>query len=138
VTARHAESAGIPILILYSSEDCGYCARLKRELLQPLSAEEKGPNRVLVQEVDIHRDGKMIDFDGEPIPTRRFKQRYRVFAVPTLLILDSRGEPLSEPFVGYASKERYRSRLERLLEGIHGQPASSKRDRGTQPGRHES
>ena len=92
---------------------------LKRCFLKPMFGNSAQHHSVVLREVDINTGGKMIDFDGEPIRSRQFKQRYRVFATPTLLILDPSGEPLSESIVGYDSKDQYQSRLERVLEGFH-------------------
>jgi thioredoxin-related protein len=116
--ARYARDAHIPIIVLYTAQACGYCERLKQEVLRPLFEGQASQPPVLVREVDINTGGKMIDFDGEPIRCRQFKQRYHVFATPTLLILDTNGEPLTEPIVGYDSKEQYQSRLEQVLAGF--------------------
>ena len=117
--ARDAKVSQSPIIILYTAQTCGYCERLKQEVLIPMFGHTVKTAPALLKEVDINSGGKMIDFDGEPIRSRQFKQRYHVFATPTLLILDSSGEPLTDPIVGYDSKDRYQSRLERLLEGFH-------------------
>jgi thioredoxin-related protein len=116
LTARSARAAHAPVMILYTAHACGYCERLKREVLQPMLQHRSDRHPAWLQEVDINTGGKMIDFDGEPIRSRHFKQRYQVFATPTLLILDSRGEPLTEPIVGYDSQKQYQSRLEELLD----------------------
>ena len=116
--AQSARTAHVPILILYTAQACGYCERLKREVFQPLLAQETDQPPAVIREVDINAGGKMIDFDGEPIRSRRFTQRYQIFATPTLLILDSRGEPLTDPIIGYDSKEQYQSRIEKLLAGF--------------------
>ncbi|MCG7906989.1 MAG: hypothetical protein JAY95_10700, partial [Candidatus Thiodiazotropha taylori] len=55
---------------------------------------------------------KITDFNGDVIRSRQFKDRYQVFAVPTLLILDPDGNLLADPIVGYNSQEEY----ERLLQ----------------------
>ena len=118
-TAQDAKAAHSPIIVLYTSRACGYCERLKREVLQPMFGRTMQSAPALYNEVDINTGGKMIDFNGESIRSRQFKQRYHVFATPTLLILDSSGEPLTDPIVGYDSKDQYRSRLARVLEGFH-------------------
>jgi thioredoxin-related protein len=116
-TAEYARSTQVPILILYTAIDCGYCSRLKQEVLQPLftSGDPDQPVAVL-REIDINAGGKMTDFDGEPIRSRQFKQRYQVFATPTLLILDDQGKLLSEPIVGYDAKRQYETLIYQLLQ----------------------
>jgi len=111
--AQQAQQAHTPILVLYTAEACGYCERLKQDVLNPMLRQDR---TAIIREVDIHAGGKMTDFDGERIRTRQFKDRYQVFATPTLLILDPQGEPGASPIVGYSSKEAYRSLLDERLQ----------------------
>ena len=69
----------------------------------------------VVREVDINTGGKMTDFDGERTRSRQFKDRYQIFATPTLLILDTDGNLMASPIVGYNSKEQYQALLESHL-----------------------
>jgi thioredoxin-related protein len=111
-----------PILVLFNAETCGYCQQLKHEVIEPLThdSEQKLP---LIREFDIYSNGKIIDFNGDPIRSRQFKRRYNIFAVPTLVILDPDGTPLTDPIVGYNSQEEYleilRSSLFASFQALH-------------------
>ena len=111
-TARQRHS---PILVIFSAETCGYCARLKREVIEPMSGRTQQPREPLIREFDINAGGKLTDFDGERIRSRQFKRRYGIFATPTLVILDPDGRLLSDPIVGYNSAGEYRQLLEQSL-----------------------
>ncbi len=104
-----------PILVIFSADTCGYCVKLKREVIEPLSHESQGGQHLLIREFDINEGGKMTDFNGESIRSRQFKRRYGIFATPTLLILDAEGNPLSDPLVGYNSAQEYRELLNASL-----------------------
>ncbi|MEJ2621288.1 MAG: thioredoxin fold domain-containing protein [Candidatus Thiodiazotropha sp.] len=95
------------IMVIFESEGCGYCSRLKREILEPLSHDTE-PNLPLIKEFDIYAGGKVTDFNGDLIRSRQFKERYEIFAVPTLLILDADGKLLADPIVGYNSQQEYK------------------------------
>ncbi len=95
-----------PIVIVFNAETCDYCKRLKEEVIEPLSRETE-ILLPLVREFDIYSSGKIIDFNGDAIRTRQFKKRYNVFAIPTLIILDADGKPLTDPIVGYNSHDEY-------------------------------
>ncbi len=104
-----------PILVLFSAEACSYCIRLKKEVITPLAQEESVDHQLLIREFDINAGGKIIDFDGDPIRSRKFKKRYGIFATPTLLILDAEGRLLTDPIVGYNSASEYKELLNASL-----------------------
>jgi hypothetical protein len=67
----------------------------------------KLPNKVLVREFKIDRGGKIVDFDGERVRTRIFVKRYDIYATPTVVLVDYKGEPLATPIVGYNEPDAY-------------------------------
>ena len=117
-----ARKAGLPLLILFGSEHCGYCERLKSEVLEPLAQNGDIKNFVWIRELDIKRGGKIRDFDGERIRTKIFVDRYGVYATPTLVLVDNQGKPLGTPLVGYDNAEDYRSYLENFLSIAYREP----------------
>lgn len=71
-------------------KDCGYCDRLKKEVLEPLVTRSELRSFARIRELDIDCGGKIRDFDGEKIRTRIFVKRYGIYATPTLLLVDFR------------------------------------------------
>jgi thioredoxin-related protein len=116
LTAKIARESQVPILVLFTAVECGYCEKLKHEVLEPMFLDDHENRLAVVREVDINTGGKMTDFNGEPIRSRQFKDRYEVFATPTLMILDAKGSPLTSPIIGYNSVEQYQTLLESALE----------------------
>ena len=114
-----AQSQGVPVLLLVSGEDCGYCDLLKKEVLNPMHRSGELTNRALVREMDLNTGGKIVDFDGEKVRAGIFLGRYKVFATPTLLFLDSDGRPLHDPLIGFNGSELYRPLLEQALHESH-------------------
>jgi thioredoxin-related protein len=104
-----------PILVVFSDDTCGYCEKLKQEVLDPLSHNPNDEPELLIREFDINVGGKITDFNGESIRSRVFKRRYGIFATPTLIILDADGQPLTDPLVGYNSAQEYRELLHASL-----------------------
>ena len=114
-----AQSQGVPVLLLVSSEDCGYCELLKREVLNPMLRNGELKGRAMVREMDLNTGGKIVDFDGEKVRAGIFLSRHKVFATPTLLFLSPDGSPLHDPLVGYNGTELYPPLLERALHESH-------------------
>lgn len=113
--ADQARQQHRPILVVFSADTCGYCVKLKREVIQPLSYAPVEGHNLLIREFDINAGGKITDFSGESIRSRQFKRRYNIFAIPTLLILDANGQLLADPLVGYNSASEYRELLHASL-----------------------
>lgn len=116
--ARVGMAAGagrLPVLLLVTGEDCGYCELLKREVLRPMHRDGELAERVLVREMDLHTGGKIVDFDGERVRAGIFLGRYKVFAAPTVLFLGHDGRPLHDPLVGFNGTEQYRPLLEQAI-----------------------
>jgi thioredoxin-related protein len=90
----------LPILLIISQSHCGYCERMKREVLNPMQINGDFENRILVREIIIDSSEQLTDFDGNRVDAADFSQSYGVYVTPTLLFLNSRGEVAAEPILG--------------------------------------
>ena len=115
VEASSARSAGIPIMVIFTADSCGYCTRLRDEVLLPLLQHGALKNKVLIREFDIDIGGKITDFDGERIRSRIFVSRYDIYATPTVVLLDSYGRPLTDPIVGFNGADSYTEFLDHAI-----------------------
>jgi|GEM_PF-1388400 len=126
---EQAREQQLPIAILVTDPDCGYCERLKKDVLIPMARDGRLKSLALLRELSMDAGGKLVDFDGERIRWRIFIARYQVFAAPTLLIVDADGVPLHDPIIGYNGPDAYRDRLiQALSDGVsemRGMQASS-------------
>lgn len=101
--AEEAAARQIPIAILFTALDCGYCERLLTEVIRPGFSGGQLTGRALVREIALDGGGKLRDFDGELIRIPLFGKRYQVHVAPTLVLVDPRGEPLVPAVVGYSA-----------------------------------
>jgi thioredoxin-related protein len=113
--AGRAASRHVPVLVVVDSPDCGYCARLREEVLAPMDRRGELAGRAVVGEMALRAGGKVVDFDGEKVRSQVFLRRYGVFATPTLLFLDPAGHPLHDPLVGYSGLDSYPELLAEAL-----------------------
>ncbi len=105
-----------PIMVIFTTPDCGYCRMLKREVVLPMLEQGDFEGRALVREFDIKDGGKVTDFDGERIRRRIFVNRYDIFATPTVVFLDDQGKGLIEPLVGFNEADAYKNQLHETLD----------------------
>jgi thioredoxin-related protein len=108
LVGEDARARGLPVMVVVTGDDCGHCARMRREFLSDPAVQTLLGDRAVTHE--FHRDtgGKINDFDGERLRARLFLSRYGIFATPTLLFLDAEGRPLAPALVGYSEAQAYR------------------------------
>lgn len=104
-----------PILVAFTADGCGYCELLKEQVLKPMLADPEAAKKATILEYNISNGGKITDFDGSRIRSRQFTRRYKVFATPTVVILDPNGNPLTAPIAGFNGKENYEDLLDSAL-----------------------
>jgi len=125
--AALAKQTGVPVMLVFDSEDCKFCQRMKDEVLRPGINNGQFDHRVILRELDIDAGGKLTDFDGAPIRNRMFVSRYEVYATPTVILLGYRGELLSAPIIGYNGAEKYQHLIDDAIEhariALHTRPS---------------
>jgi len=112
--ARQAEAAGVPILLLVSSEHCSYCRLVEENFLGPMSGNPGYRDKVLIRRLDLGRS-VVRDFDGTSTSPRQLATRYGATLTPTVLFLNARGEEIAPRIVGIANEYFYGGELD---EGI--------------------
>jgi thioredoxin-related protein len=115
-TAAEAAARRVPLMIVFTEASCPYCTRAKRDYLVPMQARGPLAARVIVREVDVSTDRRLRGFDGEETTHREFGRLHQVRRVPTVIVMDPRGEPLAQPVVGLLSDDFYRLTLEQAIE----------------------
>jgi thioredoxin-related protein len=113
--ARTARAKQMPILIMFGSSGCGYCAKVRDEFLIPTTLNADYDDKVLLLEVDVGSSKRMLDFNGNATTHARFAQRYRVGFTPTVVLLDAHGNELTDPLVGFVTADYYGGYLEDRL-----------------------
>ena len=107
--ATESRQAGLDqkIYLLYISRpDCPYCARLEKDVLQPLLAGREFDHQLVLRELSMEQ-AQLIDFDGRPSSGQKLMAQYQVDGAPTLLFFDSQGNELSERLNGYFSTDYF-------------------------------
>jgi thioredoxin-related protein len=114
--ARTATQRRVPILIVFTSPSCPYCERVKHDYLIPMHKDPAYRNRVLIREVTIGAATPLTAFDGTPTTEGAFAAAHKVFMVPTVKVLDTRGNDASEAIVGMLSPDYYFGYLETAID----------------------
>jgi len=92
------------IVLMVSQDNCSYCVRVKREYLEPMLASNNAPP---IRILHIDRTQAIIDFDGEQRDASLIASRLGGRFTPTLIFVDSKGEPIHPPIIGLNTPDYY-------------------------------
>ncbi|NOX91608.1 MAG: thioredoxin fold domain-containing protein [Gammaproteobacteria bacterium] len=106
----------VPILLMFSTEDCTYCKRLEAEVLGPLRLSGADPERIILRKVLMDKYETLYDFSGSERSAENFGIDRGVEMVPTVQLVDAAGRELVPKIVGYQTPGLYDDYLEKAIE----------------------
>ncbi len=112
--ARQAAARGMPLVVLYTRDDCPWCEKLKREHLGPLARDPAAP--ALVRELHMDRATPLIDFQGRRTTSADFSREVKARFAPTVMFHGPDGALLAESIVGFRLADFYGAYLERAIQ----------------------
>ena len=115
-TAVEAGKRRVPVMIVFTEATCPYCTRAKRDYLVPMQSRGPFADKVIVREVDVASDRRLRDFAGRLTNHSEYARSMQVRLVPTVLVVDTRGEPVAAPIVGLLAPDFYQLYLEQAVE----------------------
>jgi thioredoxin-related protein len=113
--AQTSQRDKLPILLMFSSPTCDYCARLEGEVLKPMQRWVDSTPQVVMGKVNVDAGVTVRDFSGQAISTGDLAQRYEVALYPTLVLVDERGNALVPNIVGYQTPGFYNAYLDAAI-----------------------
>lgn len=113
--AKEARARRAPIVIAFVQASCNYCAIAKRDYLVPMHRDAKWREQIVMREVDLDRNAPFRDFNGAATFPSDFSRRYGVNRVPTVVVVNHRGELLAPPIVGLLTEDFYGFYLEEAI-----------------------
>lgn len=112
---RVSRQQGIPIMLLVTREDCGYCQLLKRVVIRPMIISGEYVDRVLIREVMIDAESTLVDFDGKTVSPFAVANRYNALLTPTVLLVGGDGRVLVDKLIGISNQDMYLWYLDNAL-----------------------
>ncbi len=112
--ARLAAARGVPLVVLYSRDDCSWCEKIRGEHLGPLSRNPAAA--AVVRELHMDRTTALVDFAGRRTTSADFSRRMQAQFAPTVMFHGPDGAALAEPIVGFRLADFYAAYLERAIE----------------------
>ena len=116
VLGNSSRSKTVPILIMYSTEDCVFCARLESDVLGPMRLSGADPERVIVRKVLMEQYETLRDFNGKERDAESYAIGQGVEVVPTVVLVDEKGNELVPRIVGYQTPGLYETYLDEAIK----------------------
>lgn len=114
--AQEAKARRAPILVLFSSAGCHYCAQVRNEFLIPTTLNADYDNKVIMVEIEAGSSMRLIGFDGKATTHGDFAARYQIHMTPTVKLLDAQGREAAIPLVGIVSRDYYGGFLDQAID----------------------
>lgn len=114
--AALSQKNGVPILLMFSTEDCTYCKQLESEVLGPMRKAGIDPKRVILRKVMMDEYDTLRDFSGRKRNAESFAINRGVEIVPTLELVDATGKTLVPKIIGYQTPGLYGDYLEQAID----------------------
>jgi len=93
--ANAREEGKTGILLMFEMDDCPFCHRMKREVLNRADVQDYYHEHFLVFSVDTEGDLEITDFAGETTTQKDFAlKQFRVRATPVFQFVDLDGQPI--------------------------------------------
>jgi thioredoxin-related protein len=111
--ARAASKLRVPLIVLFSLSDCGFCHEVRRNYLASL-IRELGDG-VVIREVVSDEPHKLTWFGGEQLTHPQLAARTHIQFYPTLHFFDAQFKPLVEPLLGSNAAGFYNAYLDQRI-----------------------
>ena len=113
--AEQATARGVPIVVMFSSDECPYCDLIARYYLAPLAADPATAGTAVIRMIKDDAT-PLVDFTGKRTNHAEFSARQGVRLVPTLRFFSAAGERLAEDLVGVGLEDYYLAYLQQRLD----------------------
>ncbi len=107
-----AAQAGVPLVVIYSRDDCKFCTAIKRDYLEPMSRQSRNGKRPVIREIRQDSEQALIAFGGEKTTHARFAGDEKIRLVPVVAFYGPDGRQLADPIVGARLPDFYQSYLD--------------------------
>ncbi|MCW9014973.1 MAG: thioredoxin family protein [Gammaproteobacteria bacterium] len=120
VEFHNANKAGLPLLILFSAEECEYCEYIKENFLIPMQKDSAYADKVIIREIKTESYFNVIDASGIRTTADQIAMRYDADVSPTIIFMDSKGQELSRKIIGISAPDYFDTLLDDAInESLH-------------------
>jgi len=101
--SQEVETSNLPVLLLFSAEDCDYCDAVRDNYLLPMINTGDYATTILFRQLYIDDYSYLRDEKGEMISGEAMALKYNVDVTPSILFINGKGNELSERIIGISN-----------------------------------
>jgi len=113
---QQARERQLPILLVFSAVECGYCRQLEDEFLEPMLISGEYTDKVVIRRLLLDIGQQVSDFDGTQQAATSIASRYKAWVTPTMVFIDSTGRELAERMIGINTPELFGGYLDACID----------------------
>jgi len=104
---QQVETSNLPVLLLFSAEDCGYCDAVRDNYLLPMIKTGDYSSTILFRQIHIDEYHYLRNEKGELISAEAVALKYDIEVTPSILFINAQGNELSERIIGINSVDYF-------------------------------
>lgn len=113
---QQAAQADLPIVLLFTAEDCTYCDAMREQYLIPMSHTAKYAELALFRQLYVESFSFLRNEDGELVGGDQISLRYGVDITPTVLFINAQGDEVAERIIGLSGAHYFQKTLEQHIQ----------------------
>ena len=103
-----------PILIMFSIPDCGFCKKIKEDVISPMAEMKEYQDKIIIRHINANSFDEINNFYNEEISHNEFSFQNAINFFPTVLLVDQYGVTL-EKMIGVTNEDYYWTDLDDLI-----------------------
>ncbi len=116
VLEQQAEKRSLPVLLLFTTEDCEFCHALREHYLLPMKQSGDYNDVILFRQLYMDTYSMLRDRQGKLVGGDELALEFSVSVSPTILFVDAQGRELAERIVGVANADYFDKTLQIHIE----------------------
>lgn len=113
---QQAAQADLPIVLMFTAEDCMYCDAMRQQYLIPMSHTQKYAELALFRQLNVESFSFLRNESGELVGGDQISLRYGVDITPTVLFINAQGEEVAERIIGLSGAHYFQETLEQHIQ----------------------
>jgi thioredoxin-related protein len=113
--AQLAQQRGLPILLYFASDYCGYCRYVEEAQIKPMLRNRDYDAKVMVRRVNLSNARELIFVNGIRLSADQLASLYQAPLTPTLIFINAEGKEIAPRLVGVGSEDYYGGDLDNSI-----------------------